>query len=143
MTHSAASTSRILDQCRRELVLDLVRSSGPGGQNVNKVATAVQLRFDIPRARALDDQTKARLIRQGGRRVTARGVLVLRAARYRAQASNRKEVLSRFQTLLERCLVAPKPRRPTRASDASRERRLESKKHRAQLKRRRAVPDFD
>ena len=143
MTHSAASTSKILDQCRRELILEMVRASGPGGQNVNKVATAVQLRFDIPHARALDDDTKARLIRQGGKRVTARGVLVLRAARYRAQASNRKDVLSRFQTLLERCMVVAKPRRPTRASGASRERRLQSKKHRAELKRRRSGPDFD
>ena len=90
MPLTAASISRILDQCRRELVLDLIHSSGPGGQNVNKVATAVQLRFDIRRARALDLQTKARLIRQGGKRVTAGGVLVLRADRYRTQARQSK-----------------------------------------------------
>ena len=143
MPRTAASTSRIIEQCIKEVILESVRASGPGGQNVNKVATAVQLRFDITASRALDPGTESRLIRQGGQRVTAAGVLVLKADRYRTQARNRQDALDRFRKLLERYLRPPKQRKPTTATAASRERRLRAKKRRGELTRQRRSTDYD
>jgi ribosome-associated protein len=121
-----------------ELELRFVRSSGPGGQNVNKVATAVQLRFDIAHSPSLSDDVRQRLLRLAGRRVNAGGVLVIDARRYRTQERNRRDALDRLQALLLRAALKPKPRHKTRPSRASRERTLAAKQRRAETKRRRA-----
>ncbi len=118
-----------------------VRASGPGGQNVNKVATSVQLRLDIG-ATDLPSAVKARLRRLGGSRVTTEDVLVIEAREYRTQAQNRVAARERLRSLLEQAAVAPKRRTATRPSRASREKRLESKQKQADLKRsRRAGSD--
>ena len=118
-----------------ELSLSFVRSSGPGGQNVNKVATAVQLRFDLARSAALPEPVKIRLRALAGRRLTADGALLIVARNHRTQEQNRREALERLTELIERALVAPKLRRPTKPTRASRERRLEHKTRRQQAKR--------
>jgi ribosome-associated protein len=128
-------TARIIQLCKRELAFDLVRASGPGGENVNKVSTAVQLRFNIRASPSIDADTKNRLIKHAAKRVTPGGVLVIQAKSYRTQTRNREEALSRFERLIERALVPPKARRPTRATAASKTRRLQAKKHRSEVKR--------
>jgi len=130
-----STNSRIIEQCLRDVQLDLVRASGPGGQNVNKVATAVQLRFDVRHSPHLDEETRHRLRARAGRRITSGGVLVIRAERYRTQEGNRKDALERFRSLLATALVRPKKRRATRATAASKERRLKAKKARGEIKR--------
>ena len=128
----------------REIEESFVRASGPGGQNVNKLATAVQLRFDVRGSPSLADDVRARLERLAGTRLTRDGVLVIIAQRHRTQARNRQDALDRLIDLIRRAAIAPRPRRPTRPTRASRERRIEGKKHRAGLKRqRRAKPSFD
>ncbi len=111
-----------------------VRASGPGGQNVNKVATAVQLRVDVG-ATSLPSAVKARLRRFGGSRLTGEDVLVIEAREYRTQAQNRVAARERLRALLEQAAVAPKVRRATRPSRASQQKRLESKQRQAELKR--------
>lgn len=118
-----------------------VRASGPGGQHVNKVATAVQLRFDVARTRALADDAKVRLRAIAGSRLTDDGVLVIDAREFRTQSQNREAARGRLTDLIRRSLVAPKRRRRTRPTATSRERRLESKKHRAEVKRGRRTRD--
>ena len=120
----------------RELQIDFVRASGPGGQNVNKVATAVQLRFDV-RASSLPEQIKARLIQLGGNRVTSEGVLLMEAKRFRTQEQNREDALHRFVELVRKALIPPKPRKPTKPSAASKAKRLKAKKLRGDTKRQR------
>jgi ribosome-associated protein len=128
----------------REIEESFVRASGPGGQNVNKLATAVQLRFNVRESPSLSSAARARLERLAGSRLTRDGVLVIIAQRHRTQARNREDALERLVDLIRRAAIEPRLRRPTRPSKASRERRVEAKKHRAGLKRlRQAKPSFD
>ena len=128
----------------REIEESFVRASGPGGQNVNKLATAVQLRFDVRGSPSLPAEVRARLERLAGTRMTRAGVLIIIAQRHRTQARNREDALERLVELVSRAAVAPRLRRPTRPTAAARRRRVEAKKHRAGVKRlRRAKPTLD
>jgi ribosome-associated protein len=117
-----------------ELEERFIRASGPGGQNVNKLATAVQLRFDARHSPSLPAQVRTRLERLAGRRLTREGVLVISAQRHRTQERNRQDALERLIALIQRAAVAPVPRRPTKPTAGARERRLQSKKHRGSIK---------
>jgi ribosome-associated protein len=117
-----------------DLVWSFVRGSGPGGQNVNKVATAAQLRFDLAGTRALEPAVKERLRSLAGRRVTDDGALLIFARNQRTQEGNRREALERLADLVRRAAVAPKSRRASRPTRASRERRLETKTQRRSTK---------
>jgi ribosome-associated protein len=114
-----------------ELDESFIRSSGPGGQNVNKLSTAVQLRFDVRRSPSLTDEVRARLERLAGRRLTRDGVLIITAQNHR---TNRADALDRLTELIRQAAVRPVPRRPTRPTKASRRRRLETKKRRSGIK---------
>ncbi len=123
-----------------ELSFHHIRASGPGGQKVNKAATAVQLRFDIRRSKGLPEPVRERLALIAGKRVSADGILVIDARRFRTQQRNRCDAIERLRALIERAARTPKPRRATRPSRAARARRLESKRRRADLKRLRRGP---
>jgi ribosome-associated protein len=127
----------------RELHLDFIRSAGPGGQNVNKVATAVQLRFDIANSQSLAPDLKGRLIRLSGNRVNADGVLLIEARRFRTQEQNREDALRRFAELVRKALVPPKPRKKTMPTAASKTQRLKSKKAKGSIKRLRQDKSFE
>jgi ribosome-associated protein len=126
-----------------ELSLSFVRSSGPGGQNVNKVATAVQLRYDLEHSRSLTEAVKLRLRRLCGRRLTAEGAILIVARNHRTQERNRREAEARLTELIRRALAAPKVRKPTRPTHAARERRLASKARRHRTKRLRGAPRLE
>jgi len=120
-----------------EISEEFVRASGPGGQNVNKVSTAVELRFRIAGSAALPEPMRVRLMRLAGRRVTKDGVLVIRADRFRTQEQNRADARQRLQELLDAAAREPKSRIKTRPTRASKERRLEKKARRSDVKRHR------
>ena len=125
-----------------EIAESFLRSPGPGGQNVNKLETAVQLRFDVRRSSSLPEPVRRRLERLAGRRLTGEGVLVLTARRHRTRERNRAEALERLIELIRKAAVPPVPRRPTRPTTASKQRRLEAKKRRGRNKQlRRQIED--
>jgi len=126
----------------RELQLEYIRASGPGGQNVNKVATAVQLRFDITNSPSLASDTKGRLIRLAGKRANTDGVLIIEAKRFRSQEKNREDALERFVELVRRSLIKPQKRIKTKPTRASSEKRLSAKKIKGRIKNMRRKP-FD
>jgi len=126
-----------------ELSVSVMRSSGPGGQNVNKVASAVQLRFDLAGSTVLSEAVKARLRHLSGRRVTADGALLIVARTHRSQEQNRREASERLAELIRRALVTPKTRRATAPTRAARERRLESKNRTQRAKRLRSRPRWE
>ncbi len=117
-----------------DMTFDFIRSSGPGGQNVNKVSTAVQLRFDARQSNSLSPQVYHRLKKLAGKRINAQGVLIIQARRFRSQEKNRQDALQRLVTLVRRAAEKPKPRKKTRPTRASKERKLAAKQMRGQLK---------
>lgn len=128
----------------QEIKFDFVRAAGPGGQNVNKVASAVQLRFDVRHSPSLPADVRERLARLAGRRLTEAGELIIAARRFRTQEQNRQDALNRLVELIRRAIDKPKPRRPSRPSAAAKERRLATKRRRSEAKRRRgSISDFE
>ena len=131
---------RIPDQ---DLQFQFVRASGPGGQNVNKLATAAQLRFDLAGTAALSPSVKQRLRTLAGHRVSAEGTVLIQARNHRTQAGNRREALSRLEAMIARASVEPKTRAATRPTAGSKRRRLEGKTRRKRLKQLRSRVGFD
>lgn len=131
----------VLDES--ELEFSFVRSSGPGGQNVNKVATAVQLRFDVARSPSLPADVRARLTARAGRKLTRDGVLLLTARRFRTQERNRADAVERLVELIRAAAAPPKRRRKTKPTRASKQRRVEAKRRQSSTKRLRGRPLAD
>ena len=125
----------------REVSLEAIPSPGPGGQNVNKVATAIHLRFDI-HASSLPGRVKQRLLKLRDKRISADGIIVIKAQNHRTQERNRAEALERLQELVKRASQAPRRRIPTQPTRAAKRRRLDEKKKRGELKKQRGKPDY-
>ena len=137
---------KITDQIsldERELEERFVRASGPGGQNVNKVSTAVELRFDVVGSPSLPEGVRVRLARLAGRRLSDEGILVIRADRFRTQERNREDARERLAELIRQATIVPKRRVPTKPSRASKARRRDDKKKRGRVKRLRGSRDLD
>jgi len=126
-----------------ELEFRFFRSGGPGGQNVNKVSTAVQMRFDARNSPSLTEAVRARLLKLAGSRATLDGVILISAVRFRTQERNRADAIGRLQALVDQASVAPVYRVPTRPTKASKERRLVAKTHRGGIKSGRGKPSLD
>ncbi|HEY9075990.1 MAG TPA: alternative ribosome rescue aminoacyl-tRNA hydrolase ArfB [Anaerolineaceae bacterium] len=126
-----------------EIQFDFIRASGPGGQNVNKVASSVQLRFDVRNSPSLDPDVKERLIKLAGNRITRDGILIIEAKRYRTQEQNRADAILRLINLVHKALQPPKPRRPTQPSAAARAARVDEKKKHSSVKRTRQEKPVD
>jgi ribosome-associated protein len=132
-----------MNQIENELTFEYIRASGPGGQNVNKVSTAVQLRFDVIHSPSLTEEVKARLIHLAGKRVTGEGILIIEAKKYRSQEQNRFDAFERFRDLVKKAKERPKPRKKTRPTLSSKEERLQGKKKRGEIKRNRQSKSFE
>ena len=131
----AITPSLALDES--EIQLEFVRAAGPGGQNVNKVATAVQLRFDVRRSPSLPAEVRSRLVKMAGRRANEDGVLVITARRYRSQERNRSDAVQRLVKMIQKAATRPRVRKETRVSLSARAARVDEKKRRGEIKRRR------
>lgn len=127
-----------------EIAIEYVRASGPGGQNVNKVSTAAQLRFDAVHSPSLTEEVRARLLQLAGKRINAEGILIVTAHRFRTQEKNRADAIARFYELIRKASQRPKPRRATKPTQASKETRINVKKKRGELKKlRRGNSNFE
>jgi ribosome-associated protein len=131
--------TEILSLSDSEIKIDFIRSTGPGGQNVNKVATAAQLRFDAAHSPSLPEDVRERLIKLAGKKVSGEGILIITARRYRSQEQNRQDAIDRLVALMRKAMERPKPRLKTKPSKAAKQRRLEAKKHRGKIKRMRRI----
>ena len=120
-----------------EIQIDFIRSAGPGGQNVNKVATAAQLRFDVAHSPSLPEDIRVRLLKLAGKKITGDGTLIITARRFRSQEQNRQDAIDRLVKLIRKAVERPKPRLKTKPTFAAKQRRLETKRHRGQTKRQR------
>ncbi|MBK7451654.1 MAG: aminoacyl-tRNA hydrolase [Anaerolineales bacterium] len=123
-----------MKRLENEIQLEYIRASGPGGQNVNKVATAVQLRFDVVHSPSLGADLKGRLLRLAGKRINSEGVLILEAKRFRTQEANREDALAKFHELVRKAGEEPKLRHKTKPTKASKEERIKEKKQRGAVK---------
>ena len=125
---------QLQDIIEKEIIFEYIHSAGPGGQNINKVATAVQLHFDVKNSPSLAGEVKERLMKLAGHRLTRDGVFIIEAKRFRTQVQNRVDAENRLMVILDKAMVRPKRRQPTRPTLASQVRRLEEKKRRGKTK---------